>query len=162
MLYSHIAIKCFCSLRQNQWITETCMQGKKKKTQTNQKTKLLIILYKYSMKGKDLIPIVVQLISAGAEQRAVRLGSEAARTSVCISQALCVSLDQEGHFRQDLIMRVLGLCRISLYLYLLTSLLCALISFVWKLKAMNSEQSSHRQSVTVVMDRFMSNKSSCT
>lgn len=75
------------------------MQGKKKKTQTNQKTKLLIILYKYSMKGKDLIPIVVQLISAGAEQRAVRLGSEAARTSVCISQALCVSLDQEGAFQ---------------------------------------------------------------
>jgi len=43
------------------------------------KKHFLVILYKYSTKGKDIIPIVAQLISAGAKQCAVRLDSEAAR-----------------------------------------------------------------------------------
>lgn len=56
------------------------LAGKNEVITIKEKTHLLIILYKYSMKGKDLIPIVAQWISAGAKQCAARLDSEAART----------------------------------------------------------------------------------
>lgn len=55
--------------------------GKNEVITIKEKTHLLIILYKYNMKGKDLIPIVAQMISAGAKQCAVPLDSEAARNS---------------------------------------------------------------------------------
>lgn len=82
MLYSYIAIECFCSLRHNRWNYRNMhLAGENEVITIKKTTHLLIILYKYSVKGKDLIPIVAQLISAGAKQCAVRWDSEAARTS---------------------------------------------------------------------------------
>lgn len=76
-------MKCLCSLRQNQWNYRNVHLAEKNEIITiKKKNHLLIILYKCSMKGKDLIPIVAQLISSGAEQCAVRLDAEADRTSM--------------------------------------------------------------------------------
>lgn len=63
MLYSYVAIKCFCSLRHNQWnYRNVHLAGKNEVITIKEKNHLLIILYKYNMKGKDLIPIVARFL----------------------------------------------------------------------------------------------------
>lgn len=160
MLYSSTAIKCFCNLRHNQWnYRNVHLVGKNEVITIKEKSHLLIILYKCSMKGKAVIPIVAQQICAGAQHWAPGLGSEAARPSRWVSQAFLAALGQERHFKEVLkIRRGLSFNRIGISRCLLTS--CTLCICQLCLKTSDSEFGVEH--TELLSHCFVSNKSGCS
>lgn len=160
MLYSYTAIECFCNLRHNQWNYRNAhLVGKNEVITIKEKTHLLIILHKCSMKGKAVIPIVAQHICAGAQHWAPGLGLEAAGPSRWVGQALPAALGQERYFKEDLkIRRGLSFNRIDISRYLLT--FCTLCICQLCLKTSDSEFGVEH---TELLSRwFVSNKSGCS